>query len=159
MAQIRQAALDYEARRWLRPDLRRFFSAGSQNDPLYRYYEGIERKYDSSQPRVPAGQPEGGQWTSGGTSNSSQVDPTKDVRSNVNPKKKPERSTTGSGAQSERPTQIASRTSPGREAECELMQRKDEFICKAFRSRPCYEQAYLRYSNCLSGRSIPPLNF
>src|SRR4051812_27270614 len=65
MAQIRHAALDHEARRWLRHDWRRFFNSGSRNDPLYRYYERIERKYNPSQPRVPAGQPEGGQWTSG----------------------------------------------------------------------------------------------
>jgi hypothetical protein len=64
MPAIRQEALDEQARRWLRPDWRRFFRPGSQNDPLYRYYERIERKYNPQQPRVPAGQREGGQWTS-----------------------------------------------------------------------------------------------
>jgi hypothetical protein len=65
MTQFRRAALDHAARRWLRPDWRRFFRPGSQNDPLYQYYERIERKYDPNQPRVPAGTSEGGQWTSG----------------------------------------------------------------------------------------------
>jgi hypothetical protein len=55
-----------DAQRFLRPDWRRFWKPGHENDPLYRYYESIERKFDPSQPRVPAGSSDGGQWTSGG---------------------------------------------------------------------------------------------
>lgn len=46
-----------DAHRWLRPDHARFEKPQS-----------IERKYNPDQPRVSAGNPSGGQWTSGGTS-------------------------------------------------------------------------------------------
>jgi hypothetical protein len=53
---------DHEFKRWmrndaqhfLRPDWRRFWSAGQESDPLYRYYESIERKFSPDQPRAPA---------------------------------------------------------------------------------------------------------
>jgi hypothetical protein len=65
---IHPAALDHERKRWLRhdahrfirPDWRRFVQPGSE---LWALYESIERKYRPDQPRVPAGVPEGGQWT------------------------------------------------------------------------------------------------
>ncbi|MGH7092597.1 MAG: hypothetical protein ACREFB_03570, partial [Stellaceae bacterium] len=71
MTEVKQVALDYELKRWmrpdaqrfLRPDWRRFWKPGHESDPLYRHYESIERKYSSDQPRVPAGSSEGGQWT------------------------------------------------------------------------------------------------
>lgn len=65
MAQIRQEALDYELRRWMPPDWRRFWKRGHENDPLYREMERVERKFSPDQPRVPAGAREGGQWASG----------------------------------------------------------------------------------------------
>lgn len=34
-----------DAHRFLRPDWRRFWSPERQNDPLYRYYDSVERKY------------------------------------------------------------------------------------------------------------------
>ena len=69
MPTIHPAALDYERKRWLRhdaprfirPDWRRFVTPGSE---LAALYEEIERKYRPDQPRLPAGVPEGGQWTS-----------------------------------------------------------------------------------------------
>jgi hypothetical protein len=70
MPYIHPSALEYERRRWLRPnahlfirsDWRRFVQRGSE---LEAYYESIERKYNANQPRVPRGNPDGGQWTSG----------------------------------------------------------------------------------------------
>ena len=52
-----------DAHRFLRPDWRRFWQRGYENDPLYRLHERIERKDWRTQPRVPAGEPAGGQWT------------------------------------------------------------------------------------------------
>jgi hypothetical protein len=49
-----------DAYRWLRPDWRRHVQRGSN---LERLYERIERKYRPDQARVPAGTPDGGQWT------------------------------------------------------------------------------------------------
>ncbi|MES1155750.1 MAG: hypothetical protein ABUL48_04900, partial [Pseudorhodoplanes sp.] len=128
VAEIKQAAVEHElgrfvrpdAIRFLRPDWRRYVKPQSE---LARLYERYERKYSPDQPRDYHGR-----WTeSGGSSGSTQ--------------------------------RIASRISPAREAECELMRRQDEFICKAVQLRACYAQAYLRYSNCLAGRPIPDLRF
>jgi hypothetical protein len=44
MPQIRQDALDEQTRRWMRPDWRRWWKPGHENDPLYKDYERIERK-------------------------------------------------------------------------------------------------------------------
>jgi hypothetical protein len=44
-------------------------------------------------------------------------------------------------------------------AECKAMHDRDLFHCRMVGLRPCYAQAYLRYSNCLEGRQIPPLNY
>ena len=65
MTQIRQEAIDHKLRHHLRPDWRRFWKPGHENDPLYQQCKRIERKYSLDQPRVPAGSREGGQWTSG----------------------------------------------------------------------------------------------
>jgi len=52
-----------DARRFFLPDWRRYFRAGHEHDPLYQLYDRIERKYSADQPRVPPGNPDGGQWT------------------------------------------------------------------------------------------------
>lgn len=90
-------------------------------------------KYSPDQPRVPAGNPDGGQWTSDAGTDSADSQPT-DI----------------SGAR---------RVSPGVEAECEAQYKQDVFVCNAFQSRACFAQATLRYANCLAGLQIPPLNF
>ena len=131
-----------DAQRFQRPDWRRFWKAGYENDQLYQLNERIERKFSADQPRVPAGSSGGGQWTGGSVVESSTTN-------------SGTRSIDGSGSQ----TKIAAKISAKREQECELMHRQDLFICKAFRSKACYTQAYLRYTNCLFGRQIPPLNF
>jgi hypothetical protein len=105
------------------------------------------KAYDPSQPRMPAGSPEGGRWTSGGggSGNAAQTsdngqDSAGDLPAN-------------------REFQIATPISPERERECELQFDRDIFHCNMVGLPACYDQAYLRYSNCLIGRPIPPLNY
>jgi hypothetical protein len=86
-------------------------------------------KFDPNQPRVPAGNPDGGQWTDEGAQPAGQV--------GVTP--------------------VARRISPAREAECEAQHIRDIFQCKMVGLQACYEQANLRYANCLAGLDIPPL--
>ena len=86
------------------------------------------QKFDPDQPRVPAGNPDGGQWTSEG------VQPA------------------GRGAA----TLVARRISPAREAECEAQHARDIFQCKMVGLPACYEQAALRYANCLVWRFRSP---
>lgn len=59
-----------DAHRWIRPDAARFLLPGT--DPV-SVYPALERKYSPSQPRMPAGNPDGGQWTSGGGGSSTRV--------------------------------------------------------------------------------------
>jgi len=49
-----------DARNFIRPDWRNFVKPGFENEFLRPY--GL--KYSPDQPRVPAGNPDGGQWTS-----------------------------------------------------------------------------------------------
>src|SRR5262245_3053835 len=56
----------HDANRFLRPDWRRFIRSGQQDRSLCQFYEYIERKYHPEQPRVPKGNPDGGQWTNDG---------------------------------------------------------------------------------------------
>lgn len=51
-----------DAYRWIRPDAARFLLPGT--DPA-SVYPALDRKFNPSQPRVPAGNPDGGQWTDG----------------------------------------------------------------------------------------------
>ena len=51
-----------DAQRYIRPDAQRFFRPGTFESFVAQH---LERKYDG-QPRVPAGNPEGGQWTDEG---------------------------------------------------------------------------------------------
>jgi len=52
-----------DARLFMRPDWRRHIRSGFENDLPFALYE---RKYSPDQPRVPAGNREGGQWTDAG---------------------------------------------------------------------------------------------
>jgi hypothetical protein len=149
MAQFKAAYFEREsmrgqpanAFRFVRPDWRRFVKPGSDAWVLYELYE---RKFNPEQPRVAAGNSEGGQWVGDGGDGSS------DGNSPRN---------TDSRPTAEGNTKIAARISQARAEECEIQKRKDDFICKAFKSEPCYGQAMLRYANCLQGLPIPPLNF
>ncbi|MGP9811882.1 hypothetical protein ACTZWT_10260 [Rhodopseudomonas sp. NSM] len=51
-----------DAERWIRPDVARFLAPGT--DPA-TIFPALDRKYSPNQPRVPAGNPDGGQWTNG----------------------------------------------------------------------------------------------
>jgi hypothetical protein len=51
-----------DAARWVRPDAAKFLRPGTTVSAIYPV---LERKYSEDQPRVPAGEPGGGQWTSG----------------------------------------------------------------------------------------------
>jgi hypothetical protein len=89
------------------------------------------QKFDSNQPRAPAGNPDGGRWTSEGG-----IGPT---------------NTSGSIV-------LAARSKQS-EAECDAQHAKDSFICSAVRTPLCWQQAAQRLAACLSGRQLPPLNF
>jgi hypothetical protein len=54
---------------------------------------------------------------------------------------------------------IPTASKKGDQAECDEMHRRDLFQCKMVGLPACYAQAYLRYTNCLNGRQIPPLNY
>ena len=89
------------------------------------------RKFYPNQPRVPAGNPNGGQWSG--------------ERRNV---------------RTQQVTRLATRRiSPAREAECEEQYAGDKFQCQMVGLSECYAQAMLRYANCLQGLPIPPLNY
>jgi hypothetical protein len=51
-----------DAYRWLRPDYKRFLLPGADPGPLRALIES-KANFDPNQPRVPAGNPDGGQWT------------------------------------------------------------------------------------------------
>lgn len=59
-----------DADRWIRPDAARFLKQGTD---VASIYPALERKYSPSQPRVPAGNPDGGQWTDGDGSGAARV--------------------------------------------------------------------------------------
>lgn len=52
-----------DAYRWVRPDAARFLAPGST---VADAFPALSRKYNPNQPRVPAGNSDGGQWTDGG---------------------------------------------------------------------------------------------
>jgi hypothetical protein len=95
-------------------------------------YPGIMQKFDSDQPRVPAGNPDGGQWTSGGAGRNADV--------------------------TAHPIVSAARSRQS-EVECNAQLATDAVVCNALHSRPCWAQARQRYAACLGGHQIPPLSF
>lgn len=134
MTQIRQEYRDEQIRRWMRPDWRNWWKPGSENDPLYKEYERIERKYRPDQLRVERGNEGAGQWAYEGRNAGGDAKPATQIR-------------------------VAARISPARAEECELQLLRDKFICNTVRLRSCHAQAAERYAACLGGRPIPPLFF
>jgi hypothetical protein len=61
-----------DAARWIRPDAARYVRPGV--DPIAAF-TSWDCKYSPNQPRVPGGNPEGGQWTIGGLSSRWRIDP------------------------------------------------------------------------------------
>jgi len=90
--------------------------------------------FNPDQPRVPAGGPDAGQWTSGEPS----VGPGSD----------------GNPLQS-----LIAATNRGLRAVCEAQLDRDIFQCRMVGLRSCYEQAYQRYASCLARQPIPPFNY
>ena len=105
----------------------------------------LERRYNPhwpSQPRMPRGNPGGGQWTDGGASGGEVLQPSVFAE-----------------AVSDEPVQTAAKISPALEQECLEQYERDTFFCTMIRNRACHAQAPERYAACLAGRPIPPLNF
>jgi hypothetical protein len=98
--------------------------------------EIFARKYDPNQPRVPAGNPDGGQWTSG---------------------------TGGEGTTNDPMESYAAARRRGRSlAYCLRQYAIDGLHCNSLepsQKRPCWAQASERLGNCIAGRPIPPLNY
>ena len=99
---------------------------------MLRHAQALRCKYDPNQPRVAAGNADGGQWTSAQGQGSNSLD-------------------------SE--TSAARRTSRGLEAQCNLQYNRDLFQCRMVGLPSCYAQASLRFANCLAGAPIPPFNY
>ena len=105
----------------------------------------IETKYDPNQPRVPAGKPDGGQWTDTGGGDAGSA---------------AERAgETSSARERIQEFDSARRISTDLEAECWAQHVRGIFQCRMVGLRACYEQAALRYANCLVRLPIPPLNY
>ena len=85
--------------------------------------------FDPTQPRVPRGGPDGGQWT--------RVE----------------------GWRSGQTVQVAGPISPELEQECLRQYERDTFHCTMVGSAACHAQAAERYAACLRGRPIPPLSY
>jgi hypothetical protein len=100
---------------------------------LKQLTRAAETKFDPNQPRVPAGNPDGGQWAETGAGSLTN-----------------EESLRLSGTR---------RISSALADLCWNQYERDVFQCRMVGLRACYEQAALRYSNCLVGRPIPPLNY
>jgi hypothetical protein len=88
MLQRDEAWLSYQQRRWLRPDgdrwvrpdAARFLAPGSN---VLDAFPPLAFKYNPNQPRVPAGYPDGGQWTNGWGGSAISAKPSGDVRSSA----------------------------------------------------------------------------
>ena len=97
----------------------------------------LGRKFSENQLRVPAGNPDGGQWVTDAEEEGSSI------------------------ATVAAPTDVsaARRRSGISEAECDAQYKQDKLICNLVRTPLCWAQAAERYAACLSGRPLPPLNF
>lgn len=98
----------------------------------------VFKDYDPSQPRVPAGSPDGGRWTGGGSASGRD--------SGVQPKA------------SETPGRLTA-ASRRQLSECERQFNQDLFQCRMVGLRTCYAQAIVRQIACEKGHPIPPLNY
>jgi hypothetical protein len=89
-----------------------------------------ELKYSPDQPRVPGGEPDGGQWTSDGGQDDQGGNDWRSVASRRNSVDF-----------------------------CKRQYEFDLITCRAAASSACYQQAIIREQACLNGHQIPPLNF
>ena len=91
----------------------------------------LHYKHDPDQPRVPAGNPGGGQWTSDDNG------PDDGQSSDLS----------------------AARRNRALEAICLAQYARDTFHCTMVGSRACHAQAAERFAACLARKPIPPLNY
>ncbi len=103
---------------------------------LAQLADAVGAKFNPNQPRVPAGNPDGGQWTGsgGGSAATGQA--------------------FGGSLVDQR--QLAA---SDRQAECEIQYDLDIFQCAMVGLRACYAQAMVRLFACEKGHPIPPLNY
>lgn len=90
------------------------------------------RKFDPDQPRVPAGNPGGGQWTGNNDS---------------------------LGRPSGQTNIVLAARRKQLEAECDQQYNKDIILCRMLRTPLCYERAMARYIACMGEQPLPPLQF
>jgi hypothetical protein len=98
--------------------------------PASRPNKPWERKFDPGQPRVPVGNPDGGQWTSAANTESAVT-----------------------------PTDVSAARRRINEAECDAQYNRDKLTCNLVHTPLCWESAMERYAACLSGHQIPVLRF
>lgn len=60
-----------DAGRWIRPDIARFLGPGVRPEEVF---PALSRKYNPNQPRVPKGNPDGGEWALGGLGSRWKID-------------------------------------------------------------------------------------
>jgi hypothetical protein len=148
MAKVAEEAILYQIKRSLRPDWRRFWKPGHENDPLYKLYESAERKFDANQPRVPKGEPEGGQWTSDGGSDQT----TGSAAAGTNDQQTSDVSTTA-----DTDNQLGGLKTADRATGCLAQYKLDVDICRIVRTASCWRQAGFRLGQCMAGGYIPPI--
>ena len=100
---------------------------------LKQLARAVEAHFDSNQPRVPAGNPGGGQWTDTGAGRSTGT------------------AAVFSGGMRRISTDLQDR--------CWSQYMRDVFQCRMVGLASCYQQAALRHANCLAELPIPPLNY
>lgn len=93
----------------------------------------LDLKFNPNQPRVPAGNPDGGEWTAGGGA-------------------------AGSG-DSGNYTPMPNGPLPALLDDCWLQYAKDTEVCTRLGSTFCHRQAAARYAACLRGDPIPPFPY
>jgi hypothetical protein len=89
-------------------------------------------KFDPDQARVPAGNPDGGQWTdaNGDQSNGSS-----------------------------NPQIVVAARNKALETECDAQYDRDIDLCNIVRTPLCYQRAMARYNACMREEPLPPLRF
>src|SRR5687767_422393 len=111
-------------------------------DELRQLAAIAKASFNPNQPRVPAGNPDGGQWTDGGGGDGDGAA----ARQRVS-----EASTVAERLQE---FGSARRISTDLQDQCWAQHMRDIFQCRMVGLRACYEQAALRYANCLVGLPI-----
>jgi hypothetical protein len=133
MSRFAKAWMEQQQRRFLRPDGHRFVKRPDTRVAAKAGAWASVRKFDSlaylTQPRVPKGNPEGGEWTA-------------DVAAS-------------GGAELPDITLAAM----SQIAKCEAQWLADILICRITKSAACYNQAMVRLTFCEKGLVPPPLNF